>query len=79
MQTRSMRFSNILWQGRNAVMELGEGGRPVSNRKLGLGLEEPHLGRIHAEGGQLDGDGGEENLAIRKERHLILHGHGYSC
>ena len=44
------------WSGR---------GRHVVDLKLGLGLEELYFGRIRPEGGQLDGDCCERDLAIR--------------
>ena len=57
--------SNILGQGCNTVMELGQGFHYALDHKLGLSLEEPNFGRIHPEGGQFDGDRGEGDLAIR--------------
>ena len=56
---------NSLGQSCNPVMELCQEGRHVFDRKLGLGLEEPYLGRICPEGGQLDIDRCE--------------GHRYNC
>ena len=69
--------SNILGQGCNAMMELGQGGRHVVDRKLGLSLEELYFGRIRPEGGQLDGDCCERDLAIRVSRTLFCGRHLY--